>query len=220
MNTAHPLRTAALGAAITAALLCSASMTANAQTSRVYLAGYLGLNTFYDQEFTDSASGNSGDFEIDNDFSFAGALGLRLSPQVRLEGELSYRNTDVQRADIQGVGSFDMGGKFKSTVLFANAYYDFDVPWAIQPFIGGGLGYGWHSVDIGDGSGFLSNATADESSIMWNVAAGVKYRINPELAFTGGYRYVDSFDLDIGSYEVDYDTHEFRVGMEWDLPIR
>ena len=216
MKKANLMRACALAVI----MLSTTSLAANAQTSRIYLAGYLGLNTFFDQEFTDSSSGNSGDFEIENDYSLAGALGLRLSPLVRLEGELSYRNADLSMADIQGVGSFDVGGKIKSTILFANAYYDFDVPWTIQPYIGGGLGYGWHSADIGDTSGFLTNASADETSIMWNVAAGVKYRTSPEMAFTAGYRYVDSFDLDVGSYEIDYDTHEFRLGMEWDLPIR
>lgn len=206
--------------AVSALTLSALALPARAQTSRIYLAGYLGLNTFYDQEFTQSTKNRSGALKLDNAMSFAGALGFRLSPQWRLEGELSYRNADLSSADITGSGAFPMGGKFKSTILFANAYYDFDVPWSIQPYIGGGLGYGWHSGEIADGSGLLANAAGDDGSIMWNVAAGIKYRISPTFAFTGGYRYVDSFDLNVGSYEVDYDTHEFRLGMEWDLPVR
>ncbi|MCB1720543.1 MAG: porin family protein [Rhodospirillales bacterium] len=203
------------------ALLLSSVSNAQAQTSRFYLAGYLGLNTFNDQEFTESASGNNGDFEIDNTMSFAGALGMRLSQQLRIEGELSYRNAEFSTADIAGVGTFSSGGELKSTLLFANMYYDFDVPWSIQPYIGGGLGYGWHSGEINDGSGLMVNASSDHTGIIWNAAAGIKYRPSPDMAFIAGYRYVDAVsDLEIGSYDVDFDTHEFRLGMEWDLPIR
>lgn len=209
-----------LGVAAIALTLNGVSF-AQAQTSRIYLAGYLGLNLFNDQEFTEGSTGRSGDFELDNATSFAGALGMRLSQNVRLEGELSYRNAEFTTVDVAGGGTFDTGGELKSTLMFANMYYDFNVPWSIQPYIGGGLGYGWHSGEINDGSGLLTNASSDSSGIVWNAAAGIKYRPAPDLAFTAGYRYVDSWsDLEIGSYDVDFDTHEFRLGMEWDLPIR
>ncbi|MCB9982850.1 MAG: porin family protein [Rhodospirillales bacterium] len=210
-----------LGAAAVALIAGAASTGAQAQTSRIYLAGYFGLNTFNDQEFTESSTGRSGDYEIDNAISFAGALGLRLSQQLRVEGEISYRNAEFATVDVAGGGTFSTGGELKSTLMFANMYYDFDVPWSIQPFIGGGLGYGWHSGEIVDGSGLMVNASSDPSGFIWNAAAGVKYRPSPDLAFTAGYRYIDALsDLEIGSYDVDFDTHEFRLGMEWDLPIR
>jgi len=203
------------------ALMVSSFSSAQAQTSRFYLAGYFGLNVFNDQEFTESSTGRNGDFEIDNAASFAGALGMRLSQQLRVEGELSYRNAEFSTADIAGGGTFSSGGELKSTLLFANMYYDFDVPWSIQPYLGGGLGYGWHSGEINDGSGLLANASSDHAGIIWNAAAGIKYRPSTDMAFTAGYRYVDAIsDLEIGSYDVDFDTHEFRLGLEWDLPVR
>lgn len=207
-----------LGAAVAALSLGSMSVPAAAQTSRIYLAGYLGLNLFNDLEFTDSNAGNSGDFEVDNAPSFAGALGIRLSHQWRFEGELSYRNGEFATADVAGVGTINTGGELTSTILFANMYYDFDIPWTLQPYVGGGVGYGWHSGEVIAGG--LPNASSDDSSILWNAAAGVKYRANPDFAVTAGYRYIDSLDFDIGAYEVDYDSHEFRIGMEWDLPTR
>ena len=57
---------------------------ASAQTSRLYLAGYLGLSTFNDLGFSDRGTNNSGDMELDNGTSFAGAIGLRLSRNTRL----------------------------------------------------------------------------------------------------------------------------------------
>jgi len=213
-------KTHLLLSSVVAALLCSFATQANAQTSRLYLAGYLGLNVFSDQEFTESTTSNNGDFELENTTSFAGALGMRLSSQVRLEGEFSYRNAEFTTVDLAGSGTFDTGGEFKSSILFANAYYDFDVPWSVQPYIGGGIGYGWHTGEFNDGTSQLVNVSSDDSSFMWNAAVGAKYRPRTDLAFTAGYRYMDSFDLEFGSYEIDYDSHEFRLGMEWDLPMR
>ncbi len=204
--------------ALCAVLITGLSLSAQAQTSRFYLAGYLGLNVFAEQEFKDTATGSSGNFDFSNAESFAGALGFRLSQQVRLEGEFSYRKADISDADVSGVGTISVGDNLKTKILSANAYYDFDVPWSIQPYVGGGLGYGWHEGQVS--SSLISSTSSEDSRFIWNIAAGAKFRYNPDLAFTAGYRYLDTFsDIEIGPHEIGYDSHEFRVGMEWDLPI-
>lgn len=205
---------------LTCALITFAAQSANAQTSRVYFAGYLGLNTYNDQEFSEGSTNNVGDFEIDSAPSFAGALGIRLSRQVRFETELSYRNADFSSVDIAGQGGFGAGGEIDSTILMASLFYDFDVPWKVQPYIGGGLGYGWHGGQIEDGSGLLPNGDIDDADFIWNAALGFKYRPRSDFAFNVGYRYLDSFDLSVDDYELDYLSHEFRLGFEWDLPTR
>jgi OOP family OmpA-OmpF porin len=202
------------------ALALGGASVANAQTSRIYFAGYLGLSTFSDMDFSESVTPADGNLAADNTTSFAGALGIRLNRNLRLEGELSYRNADFSTLNIDGGGSFSAGGQLKSSLAFLNLYYDFDVPWKVQPFIGAGLGYGWHSGDIRDSSGTLSNASADASGLAWNLGGGLRYRTQDNVAFTGSYRFVDSVDLDLGGYDIDYSAHEFRVGVEWDLPTR
>lgn len=205
-----------------ALLLTGATMlpaVAQAQTSRIYFAGYLGLSKFPDMGYSESSSGETGDLKLSNGYNFGGALGIRLTNQLRLEGEYSYNKADVSSIDINGLGSFDIGGEFKSKVIFANLYYDFDLPWKVQPFVGGGLGYGWHAGEITDGSGNTLSVSSDDAALMWNVGGGLKYRTREDMAFTAGYRYVDSFDLNFGGYDVDYGAHEFRIGMEWDLPF-
>jgi len=206
--------------ATVSALLLTGMSQAQAQVSRMYFAGYLGLNVSNDQAFSEITTSNSGDFELDRAPSFAGALGIRLSNQLRMEAELSYRNAGLANVAISGVGSLNTGGEIESTMLFANAYYDFDVPWSVQPFIGAGLGYAWHAGKFSDQTAQLANVSGKDSNFIWNVAAGMKYRMRPDLALTGGYRYMDSFDLEFGSYDLDYSSHEFRLGLEWDLPLR
>jgi len=194
-------------------------MTAQAQTSRLYFAGYMGLKSLDTLNFTESSVPAAGDFKMSNSTSFAGAMGIRLSRTWRVEGEYSYNRADFSGVDIAGSGSFDTGGEMNSKIIFANLYYDFDVPWKIQPYVGGGIGYGFHSGEINDGSALLTNASGDDAAMMWNFGGGVKYRPRDDMAFTAGYRYVDSFDLDFGNYTMDNHGHEFRLGIEWDLPV-
>ncbi len=197
------------------------SMPADAQTSRLYFAGYLGLNTSDDQEFSESTSGTVGDIEMKNTPLYAGALGVRLSRQFRLEGELSYRKADMDRIVINGAGNFELGGELRTWLALANLYYDFDVNWKkLQPFIGVGLGFGWHNGEINDLSGLAANASEDSTGIAWQAGGGLKYRVNPDMAFTGAYRYLGSTDLEFESYDWDYGSHEFLIGLEYDLPVR
>ena len=166
-----------------ALIMCiTAAQPAAAQSSRIYFAGYFGLKSISDAEFKEATTGRSGDFKMDNAMSFAGALGIRLSRQLRFEGEYNYSRSDVASADISGFGNSAVGGELKSKIIFANLYYDFDVPWKIEPFIGGGLGYGWHSGEFADGSGLLVSSSSDDASVMWNVGAGFRYRTSPEMA--------------------------------------
>lgn len=191
---------------------------AHAQTSRVYLASYMGLNTFGDQDFSDGSSNTSGDIQFKNSWSFAGALGLRLSQNTRVEAELNYASTDLDRMDLRGIGSFEAGGEVKSWIGLMNVYYDVPVDWALQPYIGAGLGFGHFSGEIDDISGFASDASDDAFGLAYQVGGGLKYRMSPDMALTTGYRYLGTSSLEFGSYELDYGAHEFRLGLEWDLP--
>ena len=61
---------------------------ADAQNSRVYLAGYMGLNTMPDNDFSENTSGESGTYQTNNSVRFAGAIGVRLNRRVRFEPDL------------------------------------------------------------------------------------------------------------------------------------
>lgn len=206
-------------------LLCSAALLggvlaaahpAQAQVSRIYMAGYMGLNTFSDQDFEDSGSSTKGTVRFDNAPSFAGAIGLRLSRDVRLEAELSYRNSAVSQVDFPGA-STESGGRIKQYLGFLNVYYDFDKIGKIQPFVNAGLGMGMFSGsahNVGGGPSFSHETT---TALAWNAGAGIKYRTRDDLAFTLGYRYLDTTDLSFGDFDIDYSSHEFRVGVEYDF---
>ncbi len=194
------------------------STPAHAQVSRIYLAGYLGLNTYNDIDFVESRSNSIGTIKPSNNNNFAGALGLRLSETLRLEGELHYNNAKFDKYELSSGAVGDVNGEITSYIGLANLYYDFDVPWEIQPFIGAGIGYGFFEGNINDLSGLTADAVEDSRDFVYQIGGGAKYRMAPDLALTGSYRYLSTLDLKFGTYDMDYNNHEFRIGLEYDLP--
>ena len=208
------------------ALLCvlplfMAAGQAWAQTSRLYFAGYMGLSTFGDLDFSEKSTPASGAIKPSNAFSFAGAMGLRVDKQWRVEGEVSYRKAEMSTIDFSTTGSFDANGDFGTTLLMANVYYDIDLGWnKLQPFVTGGLGLAFHDVTIDDTSPRNIDASDSDFGVAWQAGTGLKYRIADDMAVSGGYRYLGGTPINAQGYEIDFSAHEFRVGLEYDLPFK
>lgn len=198
---------------------CAVSVPASAQVSRLYFAGYMGLTTSDAMNFKNTTPARNGDVQMDNTMNFAGALGLRLTSKLRLEGEISYRSAENDQLDFSG-GPSNAGasGDFNAWIGMANIYYDFDVPWDIKPYVGAGIGIGSYEYTLTDGSSTIGAVSDDQTSLVWNAAAGLKYRPRSDLAYTFGYRYLDGGDIEFNGIDLDYASHEFRIGLEWDLP--
>lgn len=192
-----------------------------AQTSRLYFGGYLGLNRATESSFDDGNSGESGDIEMGNALSLAGALGVRIDNKWRVEGEMSLRTAEWNQIDFASGASASASGELTSWMFMLNGYYDFDTRWkGFQPFATAGIGIVHHTGEIDDRS--IHNADVSDDSMGYAVqfGGGVKYRVNPDMALTGGYRYVMTSDIKWEDYDISYSGHEFRIGMEYDIPVR
>ncbi len=196
------------------------ALPAQAQSSRLYFAGYMGLQSNFETEFRESSRLRSGDMEYDNTVSFAGALGVRVDHQWRTEAELSYRKIDVASIDLTGGGRLQGGGSIGSWIALANVYYDFDMDWRdIVPYVTGGAGFAWHDGSLNGGSG-LPAATGNAFGLAWQFGGGMKYRVEDDMAFNVGYRYLGTTSMEIDGYDIDYGAHEFRLGIEYDIPVK
>lgn len=214
-----PVKRLLIAASITALGLAPA-LQAAAQSSRLYFAGYLGLNTFSNQGY-DNVAGGGGEVSIDNAPMLAGALGVRLDRQARIEAEVSYRNAPFGRIAAGNGANGDLGGQIKTWALMLNGYYDFDFEWDhIQPFVTVGLGVAHHEGEIDDVSGITGDASGRSLNLAWQAGTGLKYRVRDDLAFTGGYRYFGTTDLGLKDASIEYSSHEFRLGLEYDLDFR
>ncbi len=202
-----------------AALLVTFMLTAQdafAQNSRIYLAGYMGLNTMPDNDFKDNTSGQSGTYQTNNTINFAGAIGLRYSRQIRFEGEVSYRQSDFSKLRTNS-GEYTAGGEISNTAFMLNGFYDFDqFKWKAKPYLTAGLGVMRFKSSV-EPTAPLSSSDDTAYALGWQLGGGLKYRLNPGLAVTSGYRYMSASDFGIGTYDADYSAHEFMVGVEYDL---
>jgi opacity protein-like surface antigen len=208
--------------AIAASLLsiCAAA-PALAQSSRLYFAGYLGLNVMHDEDFSESTAGNSGSLGYNNAPSFAGALGLRLTPNIRVEGELTYRNNSASHMNFANGTTARAGGDLRAYMLMLNMYYDFNFNWHnVTPYVTAGVGVANFRGSVSSGAPALAPSSDGTDTVFaYQAGTGLKYRVSPDMALTGGYRYVGTADADIGNYKIHTGAHEFRLGLEYDLPV-
>jgi opacity protein-like surface antigen len=199
------------------ALTCLGT-AAHAQTSRIYFAGYLGMSAFPGFEFDDEQTPASGHFDPDNTPNFAGALGLRFTRNFRMEAEFSYRDADFGSVTIEGAGEQPVTGELKSSIFLLNGYYDFNIRgWKTQPFVNAGVGFGYHSGEIFDSNGFTRSVADEKLGLIYSAGGGLKYRVKDNMAWTAGYRYLDGSDISFDNTNIDYSSHEIRVGLEWDI---
>ncbi|MFP4313134.1 MAG: outer membrane protein [Alphaproteobacteria bacterium] len=204
---------------LSAVIIMGALLTASAQsfakdTSKLYISGYMGINLGRDLDFSEDTNTISGTADINNAPSFAGALGLRLSKNLRTEAELSYRKNDIDSLS-GNFGRSDIGGDLSGWLGLINLYYDFDLDWKIKPYLSAGLGLGYYDADVVSLNG--ARFSDDAYGFTWQAGAGLQYRSGDKWFWTAGYRYLDSADLEFGDLDLDYNSHEIRLGVSYDL---
>jgi len=106
----------------------------------------------------------------------------------RFEEEFRYQQNGVNGL---GIGPFNVGatGNREAYAIMTNGIYDFNIGWALTPHIGAGVG----AVVLHDGVGIKGVGTfgsSDDTEFGYQAIAGVRYNINPSLAFDIDYRYL------------------------------
>jgi OmpA-OmpF porin, OOP family len=189
-----------LGAGITLAVALS-SADAGAQLFRMpsgpgawYIGGEGGwthLESPQTGRATIAGVGGSFSQSFDNGFNVGLRSGYELGPW-RLEEEFSFRQHGITRACFVGVCAATNGNR-NTYAFMTNLLYDFNIGWAITPHIGGGIG----AVLLRDGWGIpgVGTAAGDSQWVLgWQGIAGIRYNINPSLAFDLDYRYLGTED--------------------------
>jgi len=105
----------------------------------------------------------------------------------------------------------------------SNAIYDFAVGWPVTPHIGGGIG----AVILHDGASALAGsvlrpvggkfASSSRTELGYQGIAGIRYNVNPALAFDLDYRYLGTTDPTfasvIGKYRSGYSSHNIVASL-------
>lgn len=192
------------------ALLALAASPAHAQDGEfqprnyVFLGGGLGFDgslnardvtspgEFFDnfQDIVDpDADGNEAD--LSPGWQVFGGLGASnvFFPGLRLELEGLFGNNDLDDFDAFEVRT--LGG-------FGNAIYQAKV-WRIEPYVGGGVGYGRSKLqfDPDDEIGFNDdNPEISDGGIIWQLKAGLAFPLSRRTTLDIGYRYLNGPNIE------------------------
>lgn len=176
-----------------ATLLFSGASMAQQASTGPYIGGAVGQSIFWDTELN-----NGGDLEYDFlAFFLSGALGYRVSPNLRAEAELLYESAEIDNSflDIEVIratvsGYFDM-----NPISMAGR--------AITPYVGGGLGFA--NIDIID----------DDTELTWHAEGGVAIPVAKNLEFVPGIRFEYIFIDDNGIDDDSIWVTQLRAGVRY-----
>lgn len=150
--------------------------------------------SFTPDDTTFAPSSISGDGDIKEGFGVGAAAGYAMGNGVRFEGETFYTSNDLGGVDELGVDKV----KLQHMGFFANVLYDIPMSGRIQPYVGGGVGYGSTTFNVD------SDEMHDQGAA-WQLKAGVSYPLNDSLSLDLGYRYMHMADWQGAIDNVDLD---------------
>ena len=213
------------------ALFLGVAFTSVPSDAQYYVSFNIGAVQLMDSDTTatDPEDSVTGEFEFDSGLGVNGAVGLSLGA-LRLEGELSYRQSDFDQGTLSSltVGNTTflfsgatgvVGGDVTSLGLMANMWYDIDTGGKLKPFIGGGIGVARVDADIDSIVGIPINISGDDTVFAYQVGAGVGYDVSDKVVVTLGYRFFGTADPEFESggttVEGEYQTHNIEIGMRF-----
>jgi len=165
---------------------------------------------------TGSAAGVGLTHRYDDGFNIGARAGYEWGPW-RLEEEFNYRQNGIRNVSALGA-TFNTTGNRNTYAFMTNLIYDFTFGWPFSPHIGGGIG----AVELHDGWGIPGVGTIASSSnwvFGYQGIAGIRYNINPALAFDVDYRYLGTTDPKFGTnfggvkYSSSYSSHSVLASL-------
>lgn len=166
--------------------------------------------------------GLNGSVQSETGFNVGGAVGTRFLEHFRGEVNVGYRENQVESIAIQA-GNNDGKGTLSMIHLLFNAYAEYDFDLGAIPYFGLGIGYGQVRLDAHNKTDSFQLDSKDDA-FLWNLMAGVSVPFSEVTAFSLGYRYLATEDLNfrgdiegIGGRQVDseYDAHELVLGIRY-----
>lgn len=129
------------------------------------------------------ASYNSG-------FSAGGSLGYKTA-FFRYEAEVTYLDATVKQININQVKTTEVNGDNQGVFAFANVFLDLPYKPAnlLQPFIGGGIGYGW----LQNNYSFINTPYSEQinnNTFAYQGTAGLGFHFSENYSLSIGYRYL------------------------------
>ena len=135
----------------------------------------------------------------------------------RFEEEFRYQQNGQSRFNIAGF-NVPVTGDRNAYAIMSNVIYDFTLGYPITPHIGAGIG----AVGLREGLNLRNGATITNDTqweFGYQAIAGIRYNINPALAFDVDYRYLATTDPTFRTrvagitYSSGYSTHSVLASL-------
>lgn len=199
------------------AILCglALSLASLPAAGQLYIGGHGGGSFAEDSELSHPSFGGADvEAELDTGFAVGGALGMKTLLGLRLEGEVTYRENEIDRFTVNGASARSRGD-VDSVSFMANGWWDIPYP-GITPYVGGGIGLSEVSVSNFSVGGV--NIGSDEDTVFaFQLGGGVAIPIAPRVDLTADYRYFQAEDPEFGNLEAEYRSHNILVGLRFRL---
>ena len=183
-----------------------------------YYGIQLGMADTDDTEF-ETALGTIGT-TFDSGLAYGVTFG-RSMDNFRLEGELSRRDSDVDKHSLGGASLDGATGEASVTSLMANVYYDFATSGRVKPYVGAGLGLA--SVDLSNfGVAVVPDVLdADDDVFAYQAILGLGVDLSDKVMLTFDARLFETEDAAVTTSavsggvdtEVGYTAIDARVGL-------
>lgn len=214
------------GLALTSLLFAPAISEANCgdccceTTEGFYLGAYGGVTWWHDAFITTSATaGAVAQVEFDVGYNVGGFLGFRCCNGLRIEGEIGYRNSDLDTATVfHSAGSGVTAESVSSAEIqvinyMANFIYEcaFQVcDCCLRPYFGVGFGGANVSLDVNqtiDGVALVFDD--DETVFAYQLIMGLAYPINECMDLAIEYRFMDIAEAQLEGGGERFETREY-----------
>ncbi len=181
-----------------------------------YIDVALGFAAVADADVSDSWLGTNGTLTADFGYGIGLAVGHEWGNSLRADVEVVYRTSDLDKITTGGfglAGSSTLTGSVSSLGVLVNGYYDFDLDWPVDPYVGAGLGFARVEVD----SATLPKSAGADTVLAYQLATGFKYPVGERAALRFGYKFFATADPTIDDTESEYMTHNIEFGLVFDF---
>ncbi|MBT1075100.1 outer membrane protein [Geobacter grbiciae] len=157
-----------------------------------YFSGFLGVSIPRDADVSGTDSGTSFNdrVEFDPGIAVGGTAGYDYG-FLRLEGELSYRHSEIKSVTASdGYRFHGVDGDLGALAVMANAFVDMHNQSPITPYVGGGVGFA--VLNLGNTTSTELDPLyekGDDTVFAYQAGAGVEIALNPIMSLDLGYRY-------------------------------
>ncbi len=188
---------------------------AGSAQAQFYLGAQGGVSI---QDEGDAEEGNV-DGEIDFSEGFAiGAVGgyrfgLNDNLSLDVEGEVTYRDNDVDDITVSGV-DLDADGDLTSFAFMANGWLNWHVGSGFSPYVGGGVGVLHVELEDLDVVGLNLDDDSD-TVIAGQLGAGVAYAVTENVELSLDYRFLIADDADFNGTETEIENHSVLLGFKY-----